>query len=118
MERSRRARYESSMVYDSDDEKMDETKEAEQLEAEREAERLVEQLEECEMEDSGDETDTDVEMEEDKENRPPAASEREHIREERYEQMQSELSASGSSRVLDKRVTSGLWTGRQALHYV
>ena len=115
MERSRRERYESPMVYDSDDEKVDETKEAEQLEAEREAERLVEQLEECQVGDSGDETDTDVEMDEDKENRPPPASERERIREERYQQMQTELSASGSSRVLDKRVTSGLWAGREAM---
>jgi hypothetical protein len=60
MERKRRERYEAPLLCGShEDEDMDERAEKQQLEAER----LVECLEECE----------DVEAEDDKENRPPAA---------------------------------------------
>ena len=88
--------------------------------------------------DSGEDTETDEEAKEgaeggwvsesdsscDKENQPPPEqqlTERELVREARYQQLQGKLSASGSLRVLDKRVTSGLWAGRealQALYYV
>lgn len=69
----------------------------------------------------GDVTETDAEqdevmMEEDKENQPPPWFDevRAARRTERYGVLQAELEQGGSSRVLDKRVTSQLWAAREA----
>jgi len=71
--------------------------------------------------DSDMDTDVEDDSEENKENESPAEQqamqvvEREVVREERYQVLQSELRESGSSRVLNKRVTSALWEARQPL---
>jgi len=72
------------------------------------------------MADSDMDTEPDVDQDEDKENRSTleqslqlAAGAREVMREERYQQLQNDERERGSSRVLDKRVTSALWEARK-----
>ena len=60
-------------------------------------------------------TEAEAELEQDKENQPMDVEARDALRTVRYKQLQNELEAGGSTRVINKRVTSELWAAREPL---